>query len=327
MVKQRKSEYSEKLNKYLDKYDKILSINVNNVSSKKVAETRLQLRPQDINILMGKNTIIRKVLRDRASHLQMIDPKASAGAEAMLEMINGNIGLMFVPENTNIAELRKQIVSDKVQSQAKAGVSAPSDVVVPAGPTGQDPSQTSFFQALDIPTKINRGQIEIVSDVQLIKKGEKVNRSAAELLIMLGIKPFYYGIGIQHVYDHGSLYPDRVLDISENDVAFAFSRSVLEVASLCLILNFPTTASVLHNIMDAYKNLVAVGLKCELYGWDNLLKIKNALANPIKINPKCTNITPSVTKIKADTEKEESSAVGALFGDSESNDNSGEESS
>jgi hypothetical protein len=37
-----------------------------------------------------------------------------------------------------------------------------------------DPSQTSFFQALAIATKINKGTIEIVSDVHLIKAGDKV---------------------------------------------------------------------------------------------------------------------------------------------------------
>jgi large subunit ribosomal protein LP0 len=72
---------------------------------------------------------------------------------------------------------------------------------------------------LDIPTKINRGQVEIVSDVKLVTKGEKVGRSAAELLVMLGIKPFYYGITIEHVYDKGEVYPADVLDISSSDVA------------------------------------------------------------------------------------------------------------
>jgi large subunit ribosomal protein LP0 len=42
-------------------------------------------------------------------------------------------------------------------------------VFVPAGPTGMDPSQISFFHALQISTKINKGQIEITKDYQVNK--------------------------------------------------------------------------------------------------------------------------------------------------------------
>merc|ERR1712100_192949 len=165
---------------------------------------------------MGKNTIIRKVLRDRISQLELDNPKSATAVESILEMVTGNVGFMFIPDNVNIAELRNKIISDKIQTQVKAGVIAPSNVIIPSGPTGQDPSQTSFFQALDIPTKINRGQIEIVNEVKLINKNEKVSRSAAELLVMLDIKPFYYGIGVNFIYDNGNVYSSEVLDITED---------------------------------------------------------------------------------------------------------------
>ena len=54
-------------------------------------------------------------------------------------------------------------------------------------------------QALNIPTKINKGCVEIVSDVHLIKASEKVGGSEATLLAKLGIKPFSYGLVIQQV--------------------------------------------------------------------------------------------------------------------------------
>merc|ERR1719168_286977 len=89
--------------------------------------------------------------------------------------------------------------------------------------------------------------------VKLITKGEKVNRSAAELLVMLNIKPFYYGITVHHIYANGDVFPADVLDISASDIAQAFSSAVREVAALCLALNYPTAASVPHSIMDAHK--------------------------------------------------------------------------
>ena len=54
-------------------------------------------------------------------------------------------------------------------------------------------------QALNIPTKINKGCVEIVADVHLIRASEKVGGSEATLLAKLGIKPFSYGLVIQQV--------------------------------------------------------------------------------------------------------------------------------
>ena len=55
------------------------------------------------------------------------------------------------------------------------------------------------LQALNIPTKINKGSVEIVSDVKLITAGDKVGASEATLLAKLGIKPFSYGLIIKQV--------------------------------------------------------------------------------------------------------------------------------
>merc|ERR1719484_73363 len=89
---------------------------------------------------------------------------------------------------------------------AKAGVIAPSSCTIPKGPTGLDPAQTSFFQALNIATKINKGSIEIINDTTVIKEGTKVGSSEAALLAKLGIKPFKYGLTVKYVYE-GGVFP------------------------------------------------------------------------------------------------------------------------
>merc|ERR1712156_560602 len=77
------------------------------------------------------------------------------------------------------------------------------------------------------------GQVEIVSNVKLITKDEKVSRSAAELLVMLNIKPFYYGIKVAYVYSNGEVFPADVLDISPR------SRRSLLIPPLSLLLRPP----------------------------------------------------------------------------------------
>lgn len=84
---------------------------------------------------------------------------------------------------------------------AKAGAIAPCDVKLPPQNTGMGPEKTSFFQALQIPTKISRGTIEILNEVHLIKTGEKVGASESALLNMLNIMPFSYGLIVRQVWN------------------------------------------------------------------------------------------------------------------------------
>lgn len=70
-----------------------------------------------------------------------------------------------------VFELMPIIESNRIDTVAKVGIVSPCAVVVPAGPTGMDPSQIGFFHALKITTKINKGQIEILKDVQVLVEG------------------------------------------------------------------------------------------------------------------------------------------------------------
>ena len=58
-----------------------------------------------------------------------------------------------------------------------------------------------IFQVLNIPTKINKGTVEIITPVELIKKGDKVGSSKAALLAKLGRRPFSYGLVVLQVYN------------------------------------------------------------------------------------------------------------------------------
>jgi len=61
--------------------------------------------------------------------------------------------------DSSVYELKQQIEVNKVPTEAKVGALSPIDFAVPAGPTGLDPSQINFFHALNISTKIVKGQI------------------------------------------------------------------------------------------------------------------------------------------------------------------------
>jgi large subunit ribosomal protein LP0 len=203
--------------------------------------------------------------------------RLTSSRQKLSELLVGNVGVIFT--ETDLSSLREAILSYKVPAPARVGSVAPVDVIVPAGGTGMDPSQTNFFQVLNIATKINKGAVEIVADVHLIKAGDKVGSSEAALLSKLKIQPFSYGLKLLHVYDNGSVYDPKVLDINDEVILKSFSAGVATIASISLAANYPTVASVPHSIVNSYKNVLAIALETE-YTFPLAQKVKDYLANP-----------------------------------------------
>lgn len=54
-----------------------------------------------------------------------------------------NTGMIF--SNGDLSAVKDILDSQVREAPAKIGIIAPADVTVPAGPTGMDPKQTSFF--------------------------------------------------------------------------------------------------------------------------------------------------------------------------------------
>jgi len=263
-----KEAYFVKLKELLAKYPSIFVVNIDNVGSNQMHQVRVALRGKGI-VLMGKNTMVRRALRSILSD--------SPQFERLLPHVRGNVGFVFT--SGDLKDVREIITSNQVRAPARAGALAPLDVVVPAGNTGMEPGKTSFFQALQIPTKIARGTIEIVADVKVLVAGTRVGSSEATLLNMLNISPFTYGVTVLQIFDQGNVFPPTVLDVTETELLDRFLSSVKTIACISLAINYPTLVSVTHTLVNAYKNLLAIGLETE-YSFEGVEKLKDILANP-----------------------------------------------
>jgi large subunit ribosomal protein LP0 len=225
---------------------------------------RVSLRGKGV-VLMGKNTMVRRAVRGFLGEFPQF--------EKVLPFIKGNIGFVFT--SGDLKDIREIIVSNKVAAPARAGAVAPNDVFVPAGNTGMEPGKTSFFQALGIPTKIARGTIEIVNDVQVVSAGNKVGTSEATLLNMLNISPFTYGMTVVQVYDNGAVFPSAILDIEESTLLSQFTSGISTIAAISLAIGIPTVPSVVHSLVNSYKNLLAVSLATD-YEFEGSKKVSPA---------------------------------------------------
>jgi len=265
-----KSNYFTKLVQLLDEYPKCFMVEADNVGSKQMQQIRMSLRGHAV-VLMGKNTMMRKAIR---GHLGQ-NPKL----EQLLPHIVGNVGFVFTKEE--LIDVRDMLLENKVKAPARAGAIAPLDVTVPAQNTGLGPEKTSFFQALNIPTKITKGTIEIIADVKLIKEGDKVGMSDSTLLNMLGISPFTYGLVVRKVYDSGTVFDPQILDITDDDLKARFMLGVKNVAALSLKIGYPNIASVPHSIVNGMKNCMALAAVTDIT-FKEAAMMKEYLADPSK---------------------------------------------
>merc|ERR1719331_3494656 len=224
-------------------------------------------------MVFGKNTMIRRCIRnlcEDGSHPEWM---------TIVDVMRGNIGFIFT--NGELSAIEEVIAEFRKPAAAKAGVIAPCSCTIPKGPTGLDPAQTSFFQALNIATKINKGSIEIINDCTVIKEGLKVGSSEAALLAKLNVKPFQYGLAIKYMYE-GGVFPLDVMKINDATLLGIFATGVGQVAAMSLGAGYPTEASLASMVSAAVKNIVAVALEADFIEFEKVTKIKDMLDNPDK---------------------------------------------
>jgi len=118
------------------------------------------------------------------------------------------------------------------------------------------------------------------TDLKIVEAGSKVGASEATLLNMLNISPFTYGMGISQIYDNGQTFDVSVLDIEESQLLSAFASAINTIATISLAVNFPTLPSVMHSVVNGYKNIISVAIEMEDYEWESIHELKDRIRNP-----------------------------------------------
>merc|ERR1719421_1572254 len=192
--------------------------------------------------------------------------------------MKGNLGFIFAT-NCELDDIREVLGKHVLESAAKSGQVSMVNLDIPSGPTGMDPSQTSFFQTLNIATKIVKGQIELISAFQILKVGEKVSASAAVLLAKLGIKPFNYKMEVNMVFQDGGVFPAAVLDIQDSVLVSKFLAGVNNMAAFSREIGIPTEAGLPHAFGNAFKNVAAL-IGETAFTFKEVEEVKKFLENP-----------------------------------------------
>jgi len=310
-TKDRKYQLADELTQHFDTFKKLFIVDCDNVGSNQMHEIRRAMRGTAV-VYCGKNTQMRRVIRE-------LEENGRPELEKVRQACKLNVALIFT--NDSLPKVRDMILENKKEAAARAGAFAQVDVVIPKGITALEPSMTNFLQALNISSKITKGQIEIINDVELFKAGDRVDASQAALLQKLEIMPFSFGLVPRYVFDGASLFEPAVLDIEDSQIIATFGYCLKQTACISLMTNQPTVASVPYSILIAFANLLAVAVETE-FTFKEAEKIKAYLADPSSFAVAAAPAAGAASggaaaaAAKEESEEEEEMAAGpGLFGD------------
>ncbi|ABW98101.1 rla0 (nucleomorph) [Hemiselmis andersenii] len=242
-----KSLYFEKLAFLFSKYPKIIIVQADNVGSNQIQKCRKALQKSSI-LIMGKNSIIKKVLKKQI--------EKNPNMQDLYDFTTGNVGLIFTKNDP--FEIKKILKENRIPAPAKVGQIAQNEVIIPAGPTELPPDGTSFFQALNIPTKIQKGQIEIQDPIKLIEKGKVVGNSEAALLKKLNIVPFSFELQIKLVFDTDVCYKPTVLEITKEQLTESSLAIFSKLNLVAYSISYPTRFTIKNTIKKISTNLTLI---------------------------------------------------------------------
>lgn len=254
------------------KFKQCLVVKLENVTSNQVQQTRLALRKQKLgDMVCGKNTVVKKAIDIRLKAPEEGDQDYEfrkqnytkvPQIEKLLQCCKGKVGFIF--SDASVSDLKPIIEGNRIPAPAKVGTFAPLEVVIPPGPTGLDPSQISFFHTLNISTKIQKGQIEIVKEFKVCEKGKKIGNSEAAILQKLNIKPFSFGMEILFVYDDGAILTPDIFNVDTEQLLGKFRNAANQLAAVSLAIGHPNVLSVPHMLKNGVKSIASIALETGL---------------------------------------------------------------
>ncbi|AAK39716.1 60S acidic ribosomal protein P0 (nucleomorph) [Guillardia theta] len=270
---QSKSLVFKKFNFLFSKFSRLIVVKIENLNSEQIKKCKRLLNNTSI-LITGKNTLIKKVLRDRL--------KNSTLSNEILTKINGNVSFIFTNEDPFF--IQEILKNNSLPTAAKIGQVAQSDVYLSQGLTNISPDGIGIFQSLNIPTKILKGQIEIITNFKVLEKGKKINEAEATLLQKLNILPFYNEIKIISFYENGKSYDPSVLNFNESMFDKSFKDCLSSIESLLEKICFLHEDVIKRFILNTKRNIKLIYNYTKFPLFDNQIMENNRFQNNIVLD-------------------------------------------
>lgn len=242
-VNDKKKGIVKNLSKELVEYPIVGLVDMENLPAPQLQKMKQSLRGKVV-LLMTKKSLIKIALKD-------------AKKDALIERIRGMPALILTKENP--FKLYKLLSASKSPAPAKVGQTAIKDVIVPAGKTSFAPGPIiGELGQLGIKAGIEDGKVAIKQDKLLVKEGEVFNKKTAEVLTRLGILPMEVGLNVVAVWENGTIFDRKVLEIDDKKVLADLIRLHNESINLAVEIGYSTDDTIKILLQKAHRGAEAV---------------------------------------------------------------------
>lgn len=194
-------------------------IDIGGVPAKNMLDMRSSLKGI-VNMTMAKKTLMRIAWKEAGRSTEELEVLFEGAAQPCI----------VHSDSLNAYQLFDELKKTRQGRAAKEGELAPSDIIVPAGPTEFAPGPlVGEFNAVGIPAKIDKGKIAIQKETKVVSAGEPMSADLGMMLAKLGINPIEIGLILIGAIEEGLLLPaddlDLDLDSLKDDISIATSRA------------------------------------------------------------------------------------------------------
>ncbi|MBW2982189.1 50S ribosomal protein L10 [Candidatus Woesearchaeota archaeon] len=249
-----KKKVVEDFVKLIKEYPIIGAVNMENLPAPQLQTMRGQLRDKVV-MRMTKRRLIKIAIEQAKAEKK--------GIEELEKHLKGMPALLFSKENP--FKLYKTLKKSKSSAPAKAGQTAPKDIVVPAGPTSFAPGPViGELGAMGIKTSVEGGKIAIQADTVVVKEGEEIKANVAGMLTRLGIEPMEIGLDLVAVYEDGTIYTRDILDIDEEEFLARLQNAYRWSFNLAVEAGYFTKETIELLVPKAFNEAKALALEANI---------------------------------------------------------------
>jgi len=230
-------------------------VNMENLPAPQLQAMRSELRGK-IELFMTKKRFMRVALEKVKEEKK--------GMDKFSEYFEGMPALIFTKENP--FKLSKMLQKSKTKAPAKAGQTAPDDIIIKKGPTPFAPGPIiSELSEVGLKVGVEAGKVAVKEDSVIVKKGEKIKPKVAEILTRLDIKPMVVGLGLVVAYEDGIFYEKDVLDVDEEAFNQKINLAALQAFNLAFHISYTTKDNIIQLISKAFNDAKGLGISQEIF--------------------------------------------------------------
>merc|ERR1711976_474702 len=259
MPGENKIKLYNKVQEFLGRYKQVLVCDIKDLTADMIHRIRKLLRDINSEVVCGKTTVMTKALRYYMEAGDIAKHHNKEGLQALTDCIFG-LQCLLIFTNEELSKITEITGKFFVEKQARVGAISPIEVTLPAGPTGMDSSQIEYFQALKIPTKVVKNQLDIVSATKILVVGQKITLSEINLMKRFNIKPYKHVVQIKHIYMNQRLYDSGILKITNDYMKERLNNGIRNIAAFGMATNISNRASAPHLIHAAFTNILGLSL-------------------------------------------------------------------